>query len=64
MTIGDPHQQKTSQGNEKKTEGDNITQGQCIFPKSIIFLKCFMFSYGTSKRTMETNPTYLSGINK
>ncbi|RZC09130.1 hypothetical protein D0Y65_015750 [Glycine soja] len=35
-----------------------------IFPKSIIVLKCFMFSYGNSKRTMEINPTYVSGINK
>ena len=33
MTIGDPPQQKISSGNEKKTEDDNITQGQCDFSK-------------------------------
>ncbi|RZC09087.1 hypothetical protein D0Y65_015707 [Glycine soja] len=27
MTTGDPPQQKTSQGNEKKKEDENITQG-------------------------------------
>ena len=31
MTTGDPPQQKTSQGNEKKKEDENITQGQCDF---------------------------------
>ena len=32
MTTGDPPQQKTSQGNEKKKD-ENITQGQCDFSK-------------------------------
>jgi len=27
MTAGDPPQQKTSQGNEKKKEDENMTQG-------------------------------------
>jgi len=31
MITGDPPKQKRSQGNEKKTEDDNITQGKCDF---------------------------------
>ena len=33
MTTGDSPQQKTSQGNEKKKEDENITQGQYDFSK-------------------------------
>ena len=33
MTTGHPPQQKTSQGNEKKKEDENMTQGQCDFSK-------------------------------
>ncbi|KHN31637.1 Protein ULTRAPETALA 2 [Glycine soja] len=51
MTTGDPPQQKTSQGNEKKKEDENITQGDPPKQKR---------SQGNEKKTEDDNITQVN----